>query len=117
VLLRAGARAARHRFGSGRDARSARAEASAAAVAAAAEDSHNPQGTVHWVETTMVRQQLAPERQSMARTIAAVARAEGPLALYRGFAAAGPRPRGHHETLIPRRPPLSKSARLQVCAS
>ena len=45
---------------------------------------------VHWVETTMVRQQLAPGAQrSMARTIADIVKTEGPLALYRGFAAAG----------------------------
>ena len=46
------------------------------------------QGAVHWVETTMVRQQLASVQQNMVATISNIVKTEGAPALYRGFSAA-----------------------------
>ena len=47
------------------------------------------QGTVHGIETTMVRQQLASKPLHMVATARAIVGAEGVASLYRGFAAAG----------------------------
>ena len=49
------------------------------------------QGAVHWVETTMVRQQLAVKQQNMVATISNIVKTEGAPALYRGFSAAAMR--------------------------
>ena len=49
------------------------------------------QGAVHWVETTMVRQQLASVQQNMVATISNIVKTEGAPALYRGFSAAAMR--------------------------
>lgn len=43
---------------------------------------------VHWIETTMVRQQLAPGSTGMLSMAWAISKEEGPLALYRGISAA-----------------------------
>jgi hypothetical protein len=53
------------------------------------------QATVHWTQTTMVRQQLAAmkggEQLSFPAAVASIARSEGIAGLYRGFVAAAAR--------------------------
>ena len=46
---------------------------------------------MHWVETTMVRQQLAVTQSNMVSTISHIVKTEGAPALYRGFSAAAMR--------------------------
>ena len=67
------------------------------------------QGTIHWVETTMVRQQLATNQQNMLRTIQHIVRTEGAPALYRGFAAAGMRELSYSSLRFGLYEPIKKS--------
>ena len=67
------------------------------------------QGTIHWVETTMVRQQLATNQQNMLRTVQHIVRTEGAPALYRGFAAAGMRELSYSSLRFGLYEPIKKS--------
>ena len=67
------------------------------------------QSSVHWVETTMVRQQLAEHPKSMPATVGEIARGEGVAALYRGFVAAGLREMSYSSLRFGLYEPLKKA--------